>query len=85
MVSSTTRFCNSCDLFSADFVEESIVESTELWRSLAIAIIVGVCFSVGSQGAIPPGVALPKGFGKMELMGRADLLTNAVTVAVMDG
>ena len=44
--------------------------------------IVGLYFSVASHGGIPPSAPLPGGFG--ELAGRADLLINAVTAAVVD-
>jgi CubicO group peptidase (beta-lactamase class C family) len=46
--------------------------------------IVGVYFSVSSQGGIPPDADLPEYFGDMELLGRPDLLINAVTATVLD-
>jgi CubicO group peptidase (beta-lactamase class C family) len=46
--------------------------------------VVGVYLSVCSFGGIPAGVRMPEWFGHSEMMGRADLLVNAVTAAVVD-
>jgi CubicO group peptidase (beta-lactamase class C family) len=55
-----------------------------LWVDPAYEIV-GVYFSVTSPGGIPKGVDIKSPFfGDAELMGRVDMLINAVTAAVMD-
>ena len=47
--------------------------------------IVGVYFSVATHSGAPEGIEVPEWLGLwVELMGRADLLINAVTTAVVD-
>jgi CubicO group peptidase (beta-lactamase class C family) len=47
--------------------------------------IVGVYFSVASEGGISPGVHVPEGPEGLFLSWRLDLFINAVTAAVVDG
>jgi CubicO group peptidase (beta-lactamase class C family) len=47
--------------------------------------IVGVYFSVTSEGGIPPGVRVPEGPESVFFGWRLDLFINAVTAAVVDG
>jgi CubicO group peptidase (beta-lactamase class C family) len=46
--------------------------------------LVGTYLSVASEGGIPAGAHLPALFGHMEMLGRVDLLINAVTAAITD-
>jgi CubicO group peptidase (beta-lactamase class C family) len=46
--------------------------------------LVGIYLSVASEGGIPADVCLPERSGYSEMIGRVDLLINAVTAAVTD-
>jgi CubicO group peptidase (beta-lactamase class C family) len=73
-------------LWSPRTFEHGGAGGVQLWVD-PVYEIVGVYLSVSSRGGIPPGVRVPEGLldeGEPWMM-RADLFSNAVTAAVVDG
>jgi CubicO group peptidase (beta-lactamase class C family) len=71
-------------LWSPRTVEHSGSGGVHLWVD-PVYEIVGVYYSVASEGGLPPGIRLPEGLEGLYLEWRLDLFVNAVTAAVVDG
>jgi CubicO group peptidase (beta-lactamase class C family) len=71
-------------LWSPRTFEHSGAGGVYLWVD-PVHEIVGVYFSVESEGGLPPGVRVPEGLDGIFWGWRLDLFVNAVTAAIVDG